>query len=494
MTTASDDFNRANETPIASPWTSAVGSGANLTSNALTSTASTDKQSFYSGTWGNDQECTATVGNLASNSRYAQLNLRLNATSGGNGFSVYTDGASGSGHTEFAAYTNGSQSVLGTIATTFANGDTMRFTVSGSSPNIVLTCYKNGTQVGQVTGQSGNNSGNPGAGAFGAATIDGWSATDNAAGGTSITSGLGQLTITGLAPTVSATANVSLSSGLGQLTITGYAPTVSASGAVSIASGLGQLTITGYAPTVSATGNVAITVGLGQLTVTGYDVTQDLTLPAPGTGALVLTGYAPTVVAGANSSISSGLGALTLTGYAPTVAATANVWINPDTGAVVITGYSPGVDTGSSASISPDVGLLILQGYPPDVSVPSRNVGAGRSKKRRRVEIEVDGEVFDVASEADAVYLLEKLKETAQEKADSVVSKSSTAGNKLPRKVIHDARKALKAPVIKAPADLAFVVDDIARIYEEALEAVEKAVLRKKQEDDEDDAIIQLIL
>ena len=181
MTTASDNFNRANETPIASPWVAAIGAGANLTTNVLTSVATVEKISYYSAAWGNDQEATAIVGALAAFVAYAEIALRFD--SAGTGFSVYTDGTAGAGHTEFASYTTGTPTVLGAIASAFVNGDTLRFTVSGQSPNIILTAYKNGTQVGQLTGQSGKNTGNPGGGGFGIATVDDWSATDNAAAG-----------------------------------------------------------------------------------------------------------------------------------------------------------------------------------------------------------------------------------------------------------------------------------------------------------------------
>ena len=184
MTTASDNFNRANETPIASPWVASIGSGANLTTNALVSTTAAEKLSYYSGTWGNDQETSAIFGNLSQGNNYSELVLRFD--SGGNGFSVYTDGTAGATHTEFASYSAGVATVLGVIATAIVNGDTARFTISGQSPNIILTAYKNGTQIGQITGQTGKNSGNPGGGGFGPATVDDWSATDNAGGSTTV--------------------------------------------------------------------------------------------------------------------------------------------------------------------------------------------------------------------------------------------------------------------------------------------------------------------
>lgn len=187
MTTASDSFTRANETPLASPWATSYGSGMNLTSNVAVSTASTDKGSYYTGTWGNDQESMGTIGALTTNSQYAGLLVRANGS--GNAYQVITDGTTGAGHTEFGYWSGGSYSSLNGIATTFANGNGMRLTVSGASPNIILTLYKDTgsgwVQVGQQTGISvGPASGNPGVGCYGVATIDDWSATDNAAAGT----------------------------------------------------------------------------------------------------------------------------------------------------------------------------------------------------------------------------------------------------------------------------------------------------------------------
>lgn len=179
MTTASDNFNRANETPLATPWANCYGSGMNLASNAATSTASTDKGSFYnSGTWGANQSAEGTVGALASNAAYSGVLVRANGS--GNAFQVYTDGVSGAAHTAFARWDAGTTTELGGIATTFTAGDVIKLEVSGTSGSITLTAYKNGTQVGQLTNQTGPNSGNPGLGCYGTATIDNWSATDGA--------------------------------------------------------------------------------------------------------------------------------------------------------------------------------------------------------------------------------------------------------------------------------------------------------------------------
>lgn len=189
MTTASDNFNRANETPIASPWATTIGGGANLATNALTSVSTIDKRSHYTGAWADDHESSGTVGNLATSSQYAILTVRADA--GGNCFGVYTDGVSGAGHTEFDRWTLGVQTTLNAIATTFVNGDLMRLTVTGQIPAITLTAYKwvagAWSQVGQQTGIAvGPASGDPGAGAYGVATLDDWNGTDGGGGGSTL--------------------------------------------------------------------------------------------------------------------------------------------------------------------------------------------------------------------------------------------------------------------------------------------------------------------
>lgn len=183
MTTRTDSFNRANETPLASPWAACTRGGAALINNVVTASQSNqDQTSYYNDTWGNDQESMATVGNLAANTNFAMLLVR--ADGNGNAFLFSTDGQSGLGHTEFARYSSGSYTALGGIATAFANGDKARLTVSGTSPNITLTAYKDSgsgwVQVGQLTGVTGPDSGAPGVGAYNTATIDDWTGTDGA--------------------------------------------------------------------------------------------------------------------------------------------------------------------------------------------------------------------------------------------------------------------------------------------------------------------------
>lgn len=185
MTTASDNFDRADEVPISSPWAASVGA-ARLVSNQLTSASGAYGISRYaSGTWADDQEVEATVAARQSDAYWAFIAVRMDAS--GNGFAFETDGTSAnSGLTKFVA---GSETSFTTPAADFAVGDRMRLRVEGQSPDITLTAWKqtggvgDWVQVAQVTGWSGNDSGVPGGGAYSLAGIANWSATDELGGG-----------------------------------------------------------------------------------------------------------------------------------------------------------------------------------------------------------------------------------------------------------------------------------------------------------------------
>lgn len=172
MTTASDNFNRANETPVAAPWASHVGGGCNLASNVLTSAGATLKVSSYTGTWGNNQEAQGVVGALVSSTQYAGVAVRL---SGDDGYECYTDGVNGAGHTAIARIDNGVETELAAFspASAFVNGDLIKLTVNGTT----LEMFKNGASLGTTTDAT-YASGAPGVILFDLATLDDWSATD----------------------------------------------------------------------------------------------------------------------------------------------------------------------------------------------------------------------------------------------------------------------------------------------------------------------------
>ena len=64
---------------------------------------------------------------------------------------------------EFGVRTGGAFTPLGTRTTTWVDGDVLRIEVSGTSPNIIVKVFQNGSQLGaDATGATGPDSGDPG--------------------------------------------------------------------------------------------------------------------------------------------------------------------------------------------------------------------------------------------------------------------------------------------------------------------------------------------
>jgi hypothetical protein len=146
-------------------------------------------------------------------------------------------------------------------------------------------------------------------------------------------------------------------------------------------------------------------------------------------------------------------------------------------------------------AITSDTGRMIGEG--PYTQNPAGGHGKKKPKPPRSTVV-IDGEEFTVSSPEEATYLLEKAREQAQELANTAVERAGKAEKRPTRKVLADARKTLKAPEIEASEELAAEADKIAReiedIYKQAMIAVEIAARLRKEQDDEDDAIINLLL
>jgi hypothetical protein len=134
-----------------------------------------------------------------------------------------------------------------------------------------------------------------------------------------------------------------------------------------------------------------------------------------------------------------------------------------------------------------------------NVEVPVTQTPAGRSKRRRKkTEVEIDGEVFTVNSKEEATQLLEAARQEAEKVAALAIERASKAERRPARKVLADARKALQVPVIDADEALRAEVEklqqEIADIYTQALQTVEIAALMRKAEIEEDDEDVLLLL
>jgi len=173
-TAASDNFNRANESPLTSPWATESGfSGIYLASNAVKAAgANTSSFSRYdSGTWDPDQWAEVTYGTVDADTGGPAVRM----TGSGNGYFVtFNSGL-------LKVFRASGFIAVGTQpAVSVTTGDVVRLEINGTS----LEVFKNTVSVWTAT-DSGIASGKPGIFSYdGTTTMDNFNAEDvNGAGG-----------------------------------------------------------------------------------------------------------------------------------------------------------------------------------------------------------------------------------------------------------------------------------------------------------------------
>lgn len=182
-------------------------------------------------------------------------------------------------------------------------------------------------------------------------------------------------------------------------------------------------------------------------------------------------------------TLTADAGSFSLTGNDATLTYTPlnNYTLTAETGAFTLSGQAAG---------------LTWSGEP--VPEPVTVVPAGRPRKQRRFVVEVDGQDFLVANEAEAVQLLELAEQAAKERAQEAIDRASKAEKRPVRKVIADARKATKPPVIVAqqfPELVSKTRAAIEEIQREALQSIEiLALIRKREQEEQDDEEVLLLL
>lgn len=130
--------------------------------------------------------------------------------------------------------------------------------------------------------------------------------------------------------------------------------------------------------------------------------------------------------------------------------------------------------------------------------------GAGRSRKRYRVEI--DDQSFEVSSPDEAQALLAQARQLAEQRADEALQRSLKAQKRPKRQVLRDARKALPEPTVRVEGDDAVAQQilqlvqgfsqEIALLYRSTLQTIEIGALMRRvhDEQDEEDALLALLL
>jgi hypothetical protein len=143
-----DDFNRANETPIASPWAGPLFSGEgqmNLTSNALkfSTTSGIFSGSYLNATYGPDAEAYITMATLGADTERVNLMARIQnpGQASINGYMVtLIINGSGNDTVRIRKTTAGSNSTLGADITSedFLAGDKLGIEIVGTT----ITAYR----------------------------------------------------------------------------------------------------------------------------------------------------------------------------------------------------------------------------------------------------------------------------------------------------------------------------------------------------------------
>jgi hypothetical protein len=112
---------------------------------------------------------------------------------------------------------------------------------------------------------------------------------------------------------------------------------------------------------------------------------------------------------------------------------------------------------------------------------------AGRLKPRRKLLVEIDGRDFEVSSPEEAISLLERAKTLAQEAIEKTFSVPTRVKPGIDRPRIRTREPELRPIVQKAR-------DEITQIYDSAIRDFEIRALMAKAEEEEEEALIRLLM
>ena len=128
--------------------------------------------------------------------------------------------------------------------------------------------------------------------------------------------------------------------------------------------------------------------------------------------------------------------------------------------------------------------------------------GGGKSRKprKRRYQVEIDGEVHEVESLQEAEAVLAEAAQKATETAKLAIERAAKAKRRPVRKIVRDAEKALEVPAVAVPPSLQSYADQmigqIRAEYQSALSAIEIAahMAKREREIEEDDEEVLMLL
>jgi len=172
-------------------------------------------------------------------------------------------------------------------------------------------------------------------------------------------------------------------------------------------------------------------------------------------------------------------------------------------GTTALLDVSIGCDAGEATASG--ITCVIDDGAAPVARAEEPAGKPSRDRKRRRYQVEIDGRVYDVDSPDEAKAVIAEAAQRAQELAQQAIDRAANAPHRARRKVLADARKALRAPEIRVDGSDA-AAQQIAReadvfmqrldaLYADTMRSIEiGALMRQRLAEDEDDAMTALML
>jgi hypothetical protein len=251
-------------------------------------------------------------------------------------------------------------------------------------------------------------------------------------------------------------------------------------------------------PTYTLEAEAGAFVWDGEPSFSDFEVTAE-------SGVFTMTGVALDLIA--TRTLVATAGVFTMTGSDSDLRVLTEATLIPEPGLFVMTGNE--VTFGRPRTLEAMSSSFVMTGEPTRLvytnergqefeGSPSRRQEAGSNKKRQKYEVEVDGEVFHVTSKAEAEYVLEQLRNQAEETAKLALDRANKAQKRPIRKILKDAEKTLQLPNIESEESISTeadkVLQEIEDLYKSTLQAIEISALLRKQEDEEEEAILLMLL
>ena len=250
----------------------------------------------------------------------------------------------------------------------------------------------------------------------------------------------------------------------------------------------GSYTLTGFA--VNLLWGRKLTAAQGSYGDTGQPVGLSRNVPITAAqGSYTLSGQSANLLHG--YKLSAAQGSYSLNGQTVTLTYGTAKTLTADTGFYAVSGQA--IAFRSTYVLAAQQGSYVLGGVAVNLQYgvpeePQASKAAGRPKrKRRRYYVEIDGQEFEVSGADEAAVLLSRAREVAQ----TAIEKARAA----PVRINHG----LSRPRIKtADPELAPIVAQARReildLYDEAIRDLEIKALMAKADEEEEEALIRLLM